>query len=252
MELNEEKLKDKYKKTIKKTSIMGKNCLADEVLLRAVVDKQSFEYKFKIIDHVFECGYCSQRFNAIREFYKESKEITKEKENIKISTPEVKELIEKGNEEINHYNKKKHSFLKFSGRYIKYISAIAVLLIIIIGSILFIQSPKKIIHIDNDMDKFRGENKIIVKLIFPKGDFNQNELIFKWHSVKDAKKYIVKLSDEELTPIWTSSKIKRTSIKYPSQLFNKMEKGDRYFWKVIAFTKDNEIIKSKLSNFKIK
>ncbi len=251
MKFNEEKLKNIYEKSLSQTSIIGENCIKDDVLLRAVIDKQSSEYKFKIIDHVFECGYCTQRFNAIRQFYKETKELTKDKENIIISKPEVKELIEKGNEVINSYNKEKYSFSNFSGRYIKYISAIAALLLIIIGSILFIQSPKELININNDMDKLRGENKIIVKLISPKGDFNQHKLIFKWHSVKDSKEYIVKLYNEELTSIWTSSKIEKTNHTYPSQLFNKMKKGDRYFWRVIVYTKDNEIIKSKLSNFKI-
>ena len=173
-------------------------------------------------------------------------ELSKGKENISINSADVKVLLNKGKKIIKSDNKKKlFVFSKFS---IKTISAIAALLIIVIGSILYIGSPKELIN-RNDLNNIRGVDKYKVKLISPIGSYKKKELEFKWHSIKGAKGYISKLYNEELSCICTSQKMIMINSIYPSNLFSKIEKGKTDFWKLIVYLKNGEEIKSKFKNF---
>ena len=247
MELNEEKLKNIYVNMINKTPVQEKNCPSDDILFNAVINKQDQESKFKIIDHVFECSSCTLKFNAFRKLHKESGELSKDRGNIVLSDNEVKELVKKGENIIKSDKKEKYLFFKIP---LKYISAIAATLIIVFGSVIFIDSQNALTN-KNNIDYERGINNNSIKILSPKGSYKKKELIFKWNLVKDAEEYIVKLYNEELTCIWTSSKTKLDNFKYPSQLFKKLTKNKIYFWKLFVYYKSRENIESKLTNFKI-
>lgn len=252
MDLQEKEVRDILKNIPGQTSDRQMKCPESETLLQAVEGKLSRKEKFAIIDHVFKCPQCLRKFQAIKEFRAAGRSLVKDKEKIELAEEEVKELMfiaggktrppSEGRTSLSGKIARMSVFTRSS---YKYLSLLAASVIIIIGLLLVFQESTPL-----GDGNIRGIRIGKAQLISPKGDYRQIPVKFEWKPVENAQEYQVKLYDEELTPVWTSSKIQSSTCMLPDEIFKKLRSNTPYFWKILVFLENGEQDKSPLQDFK--
>ena len=233
MKIKDKDLRKSYQSFIRKNQAKGKDCPQIEVLINTFSNESKEKEKLKFIDHISECSACFKKFEAIKPFFKEGKKIKDKLEKISLSEQEAKELKQKAKEkifELKKHPKKRRSTLFFPRLRLVQLSAVAGLLIIVLGAVLIFKAPE-----DSKTDIIRGKDEKTIQLITPKGDVKKRPIIFEWTHFPKAKEYEVRLMDEELTKIWVSNKTGETKIELPADIAQKIEKEKQYYWKVFIY-----------------
>jgi hypothetical protein len=253
MELGEKDLKDLIKNVPGKTSGSDGKCPKAEILLRVVDGKLSRKEKFSVIDHIYQCPGCLRKFQAIKEFHAAGQALIKDKEKIELTDDEAKKLMAVAGAKTGQPRVDKTSLsgkiakiVTFNRPSYKYLSLIAASLVLILGLMLIFQESSPLGDIT-----YRGAVIGKTELVSPRGDFRGNQIEFAWKAVEKARRYQVKLYDDELTPVWTSEKIQASSCRFPDEIFKKMKKNTPYFWKILVFFEGGEEGKSALQDFKL-
>jgi hypothetical protein len=257
MKLRAEDLKRNYQTSRQEPSFKNEECPSDELLLKSFSAEVSEEEKFKIIDHVTGCAFCHWKFEALRRILNGTGEIAKELEGISLSGKEVSQLQAVARSKIQGLERrrqeKKNLGLKtrfpsfFAFRAVRYVSAAAGLLIVILAAFLLLKTPPSL-----KQDIARGPADQTLELIAPKGEVRDFPLLFKWRPFPEAQEYEVKLMDEELTDIWKSDRIKAAKVELPRDQFQRMDKEKTYYWKVIVHLKAGTTKESGLQEFMLR
>lgn len=235
------------------------DCPEMDIFIKSFSDDLNESQKFKLIDHISDCSACLDKFDLVEQIFKNSKKMALGKKKISLNKIEVEELKELSKRKIleleEQYRKVKKGIkskpripvLSFPKIPLKYISMAAVLAVVILSSILIFRSSSEIS--DNTL---RGEKEKNFQLLAPMGETKKIPQIFKWNPYPNTDRYEVQLMDTELVKIWNSEKTADTYIKLPSDLYQKIKPGTLYYWKVIAYLKDDIIKKSSLAEFELK
>lgn len=233
MELDEKDLKE-----LARNIEGGDGCPDPEFLLKVATSESTEEEKFVVIDHIFKCTECRQKFESLKAFYAEGQKLIEGKEDIHLTDSEV--------EELNSRMENRVSGTKMQSRrpFLKYILPLAATFLLVLGSIWVMQNPEQ-------TSTHRGNGNEKVRVVSPKAEYRGTQLKFVWESQENVKCYMVKLYNEELTPIWKSNKIQQTFVKLPQTKFDKMKKNKLYFWRVMVYYSNGDKDKSPLQDFKI-
>jgi|GEM_PF-402640 len=257
---NEQNLKNLYNLLIKNKPDKGNknDCPKVDTIIEAFSKELKEKEKLDIIDHITKCPTCMDTFNSIREFFKEGEKIAAKLDKGIVSSHEMTELKQAAKNNIKEietkslltkktdYKEKPELFFERKWP-VKYAALAAVLLVFAVSIVLFIQTKEK-----NSRQILRGQSKEEIRLIAPKGEVSNPQIIFLWNSISRSLKYKVMLLDEELSEVWLSNKTGKTALKLPGNVFYKMEKGKIYFWKVIMYLEDKSIDESNLQEFALK
>jgi hypothetical protein len=257
MKLRAEDLKRIYKRSRQESSFKNGGCPSDELLIKSFSAEVSEEEKLATIDHVTRCASCHWKFEALRQILRGTGEIAKELEGLSLSAKEVSQLQEVAKNKIQGLEKRRQqkkipwrktrfqSFL--ASRALKYVSAAAGLLIVVLAAFLILKTPPNL-----KQDIARGPADQTLELIAPKGEVRDFPLFFKWRPYPKAQEYEVKLLDEELTDNWKSDRIKAIEVELPQGQFERMEKEKTYYWKVVVHLKAGTAKESGLQEFKLR
>lgn len=202
------------------------DCPDPKTLLAFYQGKLSKRKTKKISNHLIHCSGCLEELDLIRSIKRE--------ENFLID----KILEIKGNP------KEKSSFaLKWALKPVPALLIFSTALIIIL------------IMIFNPFNKeiYRGGENFIASLPSPKYlTAPKPTLIFKWPELENAQSYYFEIFDETLFPLWRAGPLTTNRIIIPSEILQKIEANQRYFWVVSAQLKDGTRIESPLTPFKLK
>jgi hypothetical protein len=237
MKINQEDLKKLYLSLAKNQTNNDTSCPEADELIGAFTDEAGSKYKSRIVDHISKCNRCLEKFQIIRDFFKQGNQLAKDMEGQSLSREELSQLkeIQKDKLSIPRKNPLKLKFL-----------AAAAMLLLIVGTVLLVQTGK-----DSTDNILRGTVEREFSLIAPKDEINNKFVIFKWKSMKGVRGYQVDLYDEELTCIWKSPVTEKTFLKLPSNIFQNLTKKKIYYWKLISFQSETDFRESGLQKFSI-
>jgi len=257
MELKDKDLKKHYQSFLNKNPLHKKGCPDIEGLIRSFSEEMSENEKIQIIDHITACGLCYRKFDTVRQILKGSKNLAQRLEGLPLSEAEMDELKQKAQTrihelEMNDISRQKPSFGKKISAFfrlnpaLKYASAVAAVCVLVAaGIVLFKISPSI------EDETLRGRDEKTILLISPKGEVKEFPLAFEWEPFIEAKEYQITLLDEELTPIWTSSRTEKTEMPIPFAIQYKLLKEKTYYWKVVVFLEDGTQKESALQDFRL-
>ena len=201
MKLEEKDLKEKYQSYIRKSPAKDKDCPETDALIRSFSPELSEKEKFKIIDHISECGACLKKFETIRQILKESKQMADRLEGISLSKAEVKKLKQRAKNKIRELEaqykalekpgfKEKLAAFLWPKVPLRYITAFAGILIVVFATFLIFKTPQII-----KKDTLRGREEQSIQLIHPKGTLEKLPVIFDWSPLPGAETYQIYLLD---------------------------------------------------------
>jgi hypothetical protein len=257
MELRDKDLKKCYQKVISDSPPRKKGCPDIDVLIRSFSEEMSENEKIQIIDHITTCGLCYNKFEAVRQILKGSKNIAQRFEGVPLSEADVEELKQRAQARLRELERhdismpKPSSWKKIIGFFslkpaLRYASAAAAICILVAAAIILFKVPPSMKD-----ETLRGSEKETIQLIFPQGEVEKYPLAFKWEAFPEAKEYQIILLDEELTPIWTAEKTEKTERLIPSAVQSKLRKEKTYYWKVVMFFEDGTQKESELQDFRV-
>lgn len=256
MKLNEIELKKMVQGLPPAADTKGKNCPSDDEIIESFTGNVEKTKKLALVDHLFRCRTCFEKFSALKEIFNQSQAITKNLSGIGFSRQEAALLKQKGTEKIRQLQQarkrskgisRKQIGILFSKPLYRYFSMAALFLLCVIGGILvvnsFFSSPRAV---------FRGDYQTLLQLREPQGLIIQSSIDFKWKPMQKLAEYQVCVMDEELTRFWKSDRVNTTEIRLPAEMYEQIIGGKLYYWKVTAFLPDGTTKESNLTSFELK
>jgi len=238
-----------WRNLIKKILFRKKENYHEKKALTEVFMKEtSVEEKYKLLDHIFSCPQCQTDFEAIKEVWKKGKDISNQLERIELSKQDTLYIKKFAKKEIKKLKsqKRKKGRLFLHRKSIPVVAAAGTLILIsAILTLLIVKGPHQ-----NEFQRRIGQWNI--KLLEPHGEVEKSAITFSWFPVKEAKDYTLEILDRGLETIYISPEIKNESYILPRKIYNRLKKGEIYFWKITAFFQNNQKLESDLSKFKIK
>ncbi len=257
MELQDKDLKKYYQASLNKNPLHKKGCPDSDALVRSFSEEISENEKIQIIDHITTCRLCYKKFETVRQILKGSKNLAQRFEGVPLSEAEMDELKQKAQAQIHelerhdisrkkpNLGKKIAVFFRLNPA-LKYASAVAAICVVVAAAIVLFKTPQSVKY-----EILRGIREKTILLISPRGEVEEFPLAFEWEPFIEAKEYQVMLLDEELTPIWASSRTEKTEMPIPSAVQYKLLKEKTYYWKVVIFLADGTRKESALQDFKL-
>jgi hypothetical protein len=101
-------------------------------------------------------------------------------------------------------------------------------------------------------DAYRAEPATRIGLIRPAARAVTREaLVFEWQRVARAERYVLRLFDQALAPVWESGPTPANSVRLPHEVTGRLRAGS-YFWMVTATLAGGQEVPSKLEEFTLR
>ena len=190
--------------------------------------------KEKILEHIFKCGYCTDRFLFFLQLSRFEEKLT---ESIK--------TISKNNQE-NFIKRKSRQRISFPRLLWKYSSVVLSSLIIFFTISFFL-----FLLVTNKPDS-RNPSLIEPELISPTLLSSQeSSIIFQWKKVENADYYILDIFNDSLLPFWKSDRILGASFVLPQKVKLRMSFDKNYFCMISVFFPNGKKLESRLKKFRV-
>lgn len=255
MKLREEDLKTLYQQSTGAKPAGETACPSEDDILKSFTPETSEQDKFRIVDHVAGCDGCRWKFEAAREILKGSNVLAEEFEGQALSASETAALHQLAKEKIRSLEggpekAEKKSFVDSLRNFVfqyRYASIVAGLLMVALAAWMVLKFPRP-----GRDDVLRGREDTAIELETPRGIQAGLPLLFRWRSRWPGGESEVRVMNEELDVVWTSGRIRATSVELPPALSETIKADSVYYWKVIIYLDDGRINESGLQEFKLK
>ena len=241
MKLSHEDLKKLYRSSCAETSREEGACPPVEFLMSTFLPETSEEDKFRVADHVAGCRSCRAKFELAREILSGAARLTRESEGVALTEAEVSALKQMAAARLRENEKGRSFFFRY-----RYASAAAGLVMIMAAILLVLRAP-----LNKDSGALRGEARAAIVLLTPLGVQKALPLHFEWLPYPRAETYEVKVLDEKLDIVWSSGRIRATSLDLPPGPAKGLKMGASYYWKVAVFSDDEILQESGLQSFQL-
>jgi hypothetical protein len=208
-------------------------CPEDDVFLRVFLESAEESGRETFIDHVFHCGRCRIKFDALQSLGGELKNAEAEFPEAALAPREAKMFRKMANARIREIKsaRRRPGGAAFLRRPKTLAWAVpALLTIVLAGYFLCLRLTD-----NSTMRNSKGSN---IQLIAPRGRLTEAPSVFSWKPYDNADRYFYKLVDEDLNTVVSGDTIGRTFI-IDNMLRQKLVKGKTYLWSVEARA-DNE------------
>ena len=255
MKLRNDDLKTLYRRSLQARPDGKTSCPSEDAILKSFTVEMSEEEKFRIIDHMAGCGACRLKFEAAREILKGAKALAGELEGQSLSGDETAALRQRALEKIRELGRgpQKEEKKSISDRLrififqYRYASVVAGVFMVALAAWLVLKSPQG--GRDNVV---RGIKEPVIALESPRGIQAEVPALFRWRSPWEGGEAEVRVLNEELDMIWSSGRIRATSLEFPPSLSEIIEREKIHYWKVIVYLDDGRINESDLQEFQLK
>lgn len=254
MKLSHEDLKGLYRSSgAKKVNEEGA-CPSDDFLMSSFLPETSEEVKFRVADHVAGCRSCRAKFEMAREILSETARLTRPSEGVALTEAAVSELKERAAARLREMERRpkpgraqdfSEKWRVFFFRY-RYASTAAGLIMILAAVLLVLRAPW-----NKGAGALRGEAGEAVVLLAPNGVQKGLPLRFEWQPYPGAETYELKVLDERLDIVWTSGRIRATSLALPPGPAEGLKRGAVYYWKVSVASSGETVRESDLWSFEL-
>ena len=241
MKLSHEDLKKLYRSSYSATVKEEDACPPVDLLMSSFLPETSEEDKFRVADHVAGCSSCRVKFELAREILSKATRLARESEGIALTEAEVTALKQRAAARLRENEKGRSFFFRY-----RYASAAAGIIMIMAAIFLVLRAPQ-----DKDSGAMRGEAGAAMVLLTPRGVQKALPLHFKWQPYPGAETYEVKVLDEKLDIVWSSGRIRATSLYLPQGPAEGLKRGAGYYWKVAVFSDDESVQESGLQGFQL-
>jgi hypothetical protein len=205
------------------------HCPSPQEILNCLRGESSKNKRNQIIDHVFQCSYCTKEFEFVLEIIREEEKFIHDLSSI---------IQEK------RLRKRNKFFIQPLSSHPAWIYGL-----IFITGVVFISLLVQNIFEEH---KYRGTESRSVTLINPNQKTTlKTQLGFEWKNVQDSDYFILEIFDESLHPIWKSDKITVNHTSLPEEITSNLHKQKTYYWMVTAFLSNGKKIESLLQDFMI-
>jgi len=113
---------------------------------------------------------------------------------------------------------------------------------------LFLMSRGLIFH---PREAYRAEEATRIELLRPAGGVARDGLMFSWKRSPGYDRYVLRLFDQALAPVWQSDRLAGDSLRLPPAAAGRLESGRPYFWMITAGRADGREIKSTVTEFSV-
>ncbi|MFQ6081912.1 MAG: anti-sigma factor family protein [Candidatus Aminicenantia bacterium] len=239
-------MRKKYDRFMKLVLNKKKGCCEKEALIKAFLNEISVQEKFELLDHISVCPECSSYFEALREIWTKEKDILGALDRIEFTEEDTEQLKKLAKQEIRKLKSQAREEKRpiFYGKKILAAVTGAAFIIVIISIFVLLKGPREI-------ELERKTNQWNIELIEPRGEINKSFLMFNWTPVKGVRNYTLEILDRGLETFYQAKQIKAESFRLPEEVFKRLEKGEIYFWKVVAELENNQKIESDFGKFKV-
>lgn len=237
MRINDDNLKSIYKSyVLTRTPLSRRACPSSEEISNIFIDSGLKEEKEKIIDHITNCSYCVQEFDAFLEITRQEQKLVEEI-NLFLKTEDRPSPVSKKNTK---------KMMKFALAW-KFALA-SVIAVVLAGATFFITNGL----IFNKKTEKRGDRPGQIRMLAPRSDHAfESPLLFRWNEIAERDYFIIEIFDESLSPLWKSAKVFETSYRLPPDVEGLMHKGRSYFWMVTVFFSNGLTRESHLEEFRM-
>lgn len=232
MKINNEELRKIFKSYIlENSSITSQACPPSEEIADLFSSPGCGKKKEHIIDHIVNCPFCLQEFDAFLQISRREKNLMEE----------IDIVFQKGGVKTSIFSKRKRGLAKviLSWRF-----ALATTLSLFLVAVLVLRTS--IFFSDKQPNK-RSLHPKGIELIEPSpGQVAKKPLIFRWAEVEGRDYSILEIFDESLIPIWKSPKIFENIYHLPQKVEQKISPGRCYFWMITIYFPNGMKLESQL------
>ncbi len=202
-------------------------CLSFKQIARIFDPGSGTRRKLKIIDHITRCSECCDKFDFLLGVRRFRDEMIREAQ-------------------ILHQNDS--PAIPVSGRRYQ-LTPIFRFATIFLGFVMLSSSIIIIMRQWERQDDTR-ESVLPIILIQPKKTARVTApLLFAWQSSDDAQYYVLELFDATLLPIWRSGKIFSVQFMLPTNIVDRLQKGNSYYWMITAYSLGGRTAESPIFRF---
>ena len=223
------------------------NCQEKNALIKAFMEETGIQERYRLFDHIFSCPQCNADFDAVKEVWKKGKNLASKldgKEFLIKNVPQLKEIAVQEIKKLQAQRKRGKVFLPYVKRIPVAIAGVALLVFAVLTLVVF--KGSEVSEFQRRIDQWN------VRLVEPRGEIEKSSITFKWTPVKEVKSYTLEILDKGLETVYVRRKIKNESYVLSKKVYNRLQNGKVYFWKVTANFKNNQKIESDLVKFQIK
>jgi len=227
-----------------RNSHMSKDkCPGRDTMVKAFAGELNLKENEEFFDHIFTCGACRIKFDALKDISKELESQISKIEETSLSPAEEKKLRGYAREKLS---RRKGLGLLFSASPLK-IAAISTAALLILACFLFLGIPRA-------KDVLRNRGGISFKLIKPAETVSTAPELFLWSLPEGGDGFIFELVDEDLNTLFSSKDLNlphKNKVLLSKELRKRLKQGKTYIWTVTAYNDDRQIIAKKSKHFVI-
>jgi len=218
-----------------------KGCPPPERLLGVLRSELSSRRATKVIDHLSRCGACSGEFGFLAEAPRSEAALLRD---LEPGLPGRRPEASAGPDDLSRSRpgtEGRSLFSRLSWRVVP-VGAVLALALVLVSTRLSFRSR----------ETYRADGAARVELLRPAGDVHRQSLMFRWTLIPGRDRYVLRLFDQELAPVWQSGRLVEGSFRLPPEAAGKLESGRPYFWMITAGGADGLEIKSTLTEFSVR
>jgi len=205
------------------------SCPSNDLLINVFFAPTSDEEKEALVDHIFACPFCRIKFEALESLGRQLKAKEANFPDEALTSSEAKAFNKMAKRQLREIEKPKQPISFYFMRKKTAFAAVALVVLIISGFIVFKPFSQSDIFRDTPSREFR--------VLEPKGIVESPPMRFHWTDYPGSDGYFLQIVDENLRTVMTvSEQTTSYSLKDdPSKIF---ERGKYYFWSVMAKSDD--------------
>lgn len=225
MKLTEAKLKELYQRQTARTQRRPAGCLTEEQFVRVAIGELSQQERLEAAQHLSTCSDCTEEYRliqALKPWAKEAEQVTA------LGSPA--RLTEKPG---GLAAKVRAVWQPLTSVYRWQVVTAALIVMVAAGASIILWQNLGLT--EDAVSSERGGSSVPMKIDpLDRATLSAAPDRLAWSAVGAAESYQVSLYDFESTPIWESPRVSSTSVLLPQEVRQRLQPGQRYYWRVIA------------------